>query len=53
MHCSKLYVRPGKRSTKGEIIGAVGSTGTSTAPHLHYEIRFYGNPVNPRRMIME
>jgi len=53
MHCSKLYVHAGQTVDKGEVIGAVGSTGTSTTPHLHFEIRLYGNPVNPRQMIME
>ncbi|HBP37180.1 MAG TPA: hypothetical protein DD640_00230 [Clostridiales bacterium] len=53
LHCSKLYVKAGDTVSKGEQIGAVGSTGTSTGPHLHYEIHFYGSPLNPRRMIME
>lgn len=53
MHCSKLYVKAGQRVTKGDVIAAVGSTGTSTDPHLHYEIRLNGNPLNPRLMIME
>ncbi len=53
MHCSKLYVSAGESVVKGDIIGAVGSTGTSTAPHLHFEIRYYDNPVNPNQMIME
>ncbi len=53
MHCSKLYVHAGETVNKGEVIGAVGSTGTSTTPHLHFEIRLNGNPINPKEMIME
>ena len=53
MHCSKLYVSAGEKVTKGELIALVGSTGSSTGPHLHYEVTFYGEPVNPTRIIME
>lgn len=52
-HCSKLYVQAGDRVDKGEVIAAVGNTGTSTTPHLHFEVTFYGSPVNPRNIIME
>jgi len=48
-HCSKIYVQPGQRVKRGEQIAAVGSTGYSTGPHLHWEIRVNGKPVNPLR----
>ncbi|HET6645244.1 MAG TPA: peptidoglycan DD-metalloendopeptidase family protein [Fimbriimonadales bacterium] len=47
-HCSKLYVGVGKEVNKGDVIAAVGSTGLSTGPHCHWEIRINGKPVPPR-----
>ena len=47
-HCSKLYATVGQTVTAGEIISAVGSTGNSTGPHLHLEIRVNGVPMNPQ-----
>ncbi|MFP4624146.1 MAG: M23 family metallopeptidase [Gemmatimonadota bacterium] len=41
-------IRPGARVDQGQIIGYAGSTGMSTAPHVHYEMRRYGKPLNPR-----
>lgn len=46
-HCSRLYVGAGKRVSTGDRIAAVGSTGMSTGPHLHWEVRINGTPVNP------
>lgn len=46
-HMSSLKVRPGQRVVRGEVIGLVGNTGTSTAPHLHYEVLRNGRRVNP------
>lgn len=46
-HLSKIDVREGQNVRRGEKIGEVGSTGKSTGPHLHYEVRFKDEPQNP------
>ena len=46
-HCSKLYVKVGQKVTRGDIIAAVGNTGKSTGPHLHYEVHYKNTPTNP------
>jgi murein DD-endopeptidase MepM/ murein hydrolase activator NlpD len=46
-HMSAIEVQVGQHVTRGKTIGAVGSTGRSTAPHCHYEVRLHDRPVNP------
>ncbi|MDD4602183.1 MAG: M23 family metallopeptidase [Bacteroidales bacterium] len=46
-HLSRVFVKPGQKILRGQIIGYVGNTGKSTSPHLHYEVRKNGIPLNP------
>lgn len=46
-HLSEIKVKPGSKVKRGEVIGAVGNTGKSMGPHLHYEVRKNGEAVNP------
>jgi len=46
-HMSRVYMQAGQSVAKGQMIGLVGSTGFSTGPHLHFEIRYNGKPIDP------
>jgi murein DD-endopeptidase MepM/ murein hydrolase activator NlpD len=50
-HLSKIVAKKGQTVAKGDVIGRTGSTGRSTGPHLHYEIRVNGRAVDPMTFI--
>jgi murein DD-endopeptidase MepM/ murein hydrolase activator NlpD len=52
-HMGEVSVKRGQKVVRGEIIGKVGNTGTSTAPHLHYEVIYQGKKVNPIHYCMD
>lgn len=47
-HCSKLFVHVGQKVKRGDVIALVGNTGKSTGPHVHYEVHYHGQPIDPR-----
>jgi murein DD-endopeptidase MepM/ murein hydrolase activator NlpD len=52
-HLSRISVHLGDRVTRGQVVAQVGSSGRSTGPHLHYEVRINGEPENPRKFILD
>lgn len=52
-HMSLFRARAGEKVDAGDTIGAIGSTGRSTGPHLHFEVRINGHPINPRPFLLE
>ena len=52
-HLDKTFFKQGDRISRGQIIASMGNTGRSTGPHLHYEVRLNGIPVNPAKYILD
>ncbi len=50
-HLSRILVRPGQLVKKGQVIGVQGSTGRSTGEHVHYEVRYNDQPINPANFV--
>jgi len=50
-HCHTIKVEPGAKVSAGQIIGTIGSTGGSTGPHLHFEVRVSGLPKHPEKYL--
>jgi murein DD-endopeptidase MepM/ murein hydrolase activator NlpD len=50
-HNSRVFVKVGQRVKRGDKISAIGNTGRSTGPHLHYEVHLHGVPINPRKYL--
>ena len=50
-HCNNLYVKQGEKVVQGQEIAEVGSTGNSTGPHLHFEIRMSERIVDPEKIL--
>jgi len=53
MHNSVNTVKAGKQVKKGDIIGKVGSTGTATGSHLHFQVTYNGTPLNPQTILIQ
>lgn len=52
-HLASIIVKPGDRVKRYQVIGYVGNTGRSSAPHLHYEVWYYDKPLNPMNFIID
>ncbi len=52
-HLAEIKTKKGNKIHRGEVIAEVGNTGKSTGPHLHYEVRILGSPVNPENYILD
>ena len=52
-HASQILVRTGQEVERGDVIALVGSTGITTAPHVHYEVRQNGRPIDPHRFVID
>lgn len=52
-HLASFKVKEGSRVKRGQVIGFVGNSGRSSAPHLHYEVRYFGKPQNPMNFIID
>ena len=52
-HLSGFAVTAGEHVSRGQVIGYVGTSGRSTGPHLHYEVRIHDTPVNPHKYLRE
>ena len=50
-HLSRILVKPGQRICRGQEIALVGSTGRSTGPHVHYEVRIDGDAIDPSKFV--
>jgi len=51
LHMTHYIVSPGQQVTAGQVVGYMGSTGSSTGPHLHFSIKYRGEHVNPAHYI--
>jgi murein DD-endopeptidase MepM/ murein hydrolase activator NlpD len=51
-HLNKVLVKVGQKVKRGDKIAEVGTSGKTTGPHLHYEVRLNGIPVNPMRYVL-